>query len=404
MGSSVFSACTQYLARVAGANQPTERRRLVERIASATALPVAALLVGTGAAIAAPAEQGGVGVEEAPLVQPGVPADEHPVPEPDRIEVREAEVREYWVAPPIEYENVPTRPAPTHYYEDAPIAPVAVGHLHLPTPVEPVAPIEAPARRLRIGDYVADRPNWLSEGDLDKTNNTAAVSEAQVNTFWRSIGVETTRADRIGAATIGGAAVGGLGLGAALGIPAAAAGGLVGGVSGFNIGLALAPAAGAFVPGVGWVTPPVVNAAGGAAVGAAAAGIPVAAVAGAVGALGGAAVGAALGAGDTLAEPVEVQVPDAPTVDRAAITEATRDTVARTEAAPGGSVAVETVRAAATQAPAQVAANSASVRAAAVAQPGGADLVRRVEELGGATASAFAPATEILDAVRAGLV
>ncbi|GAA4484769.1 hypothetical protein GCM10023094_38610 [Rhodococcus olei] len=384
----------------------------MQRVAVVGALPLAVAIVCSGVATAAPAEQGGVGVEEAPRDQPGVPAEEAaPAPAPGPAPVAEpavAEPKEYWVAPPVEYDNVPTRPAPTYYYEDAPSAPVTVQQLHLPTPVEPVAPIEAPPERLRLGDYVAAKPNWLSGEDLDKTNNTAAVFEAQVDTFWKSIGVETSRADRIGAATVGGAALGGLGTAAALGVPAAVAGGLVGGVSGFGIGLAMAPEAGALLPVVGWVAPPVLNAAGGAAVGAAVAGIPVALVAGTTGAIVGAATGMAFGAGDTLAEPIEVEIPDAPTVDAAAITDATRDTVARVESLPGGPGAVEAVRQADRQVPLQVADAAAQVRDTVTAQPGGRDLVQRVEAAGAATATTFAPVAgpvgEVLDAVRAGLV
>ncbi len=408
----MLSTCVQYFVRAAGGTDAAGRnRRRIERITMAAALPMAALLVGTGVAIAAPAEQGGVGVEEAPFDQPGVPADPQAAPESEPVtaapESGRADTKEYWVAPPTEYDNVPTRPAAVVYYDeyvDEPIAPVTVQELHLPIPVEPVAPIEAPARRLRLGDYVADRPNWLSEANLDKTNNTAAVAEAQVNTFWRSIGVETSRADRIGAATIGGAAVGGLGGATAVGLPAALLGGLLGG----GVGVAnAAPAAligAAATAGLGAVPAATLNTAAGAAIGAAALGIPVAVAAGTTGAVLGAATGMTLGAGDTLAEPIEVQIPDAPTADRASITETTRNTVAQADALPGGPVAVDAIRDVATHAPVQAADATAQIRATAVAQPGGADLVQRVEAVGTAIAPVTGPVGEAFDAVRAGLV
>ncbi|NKW34486.1 hypothetical protein GS942_21385 [Rhodococcus hoagii] len=65
--------------------------------------------------------------------------------------------------------------------------PIRVEQLHLPTYVEPVAPIQAPEKRLRLGDYITDKPNWMSEEYLDRTNNSAAVAEAQMATFWKSV-------------------------------------------------------------------------------------------------------------------------------------------------------------------------------------------------------------------------
>lgn len=387
-------------------------RRRIERVSMAGALPVALAIVCSGVATAAPAQQPGVGVESETPSQPGVPAAApEAVAEPAPAEpMAPAEPKEYWVAPPVEYDNVPTRPAPTVYYEedDAPIAPAAVQQLHLPVPVEPVAPIEAPAERLRLGDYVADKPNWLTEDDLAKTNNTAAAYEAQVNTAWRSVGIEASRADRIGAATIGGAAVTGLGFAAGAGIPAAVAGGLIGGA----IGTAVLPESvgiGTVVlPVAGTITAPVVTVAAGAAIGAAAAGIPVAVVAGTIGGVVGAAHGMAFGAGDTLAEPIEMEIPDAPTVDPAAITEQTRATVAQVETLPGGPAAVDAVRDTVAWVPPQLAAATEQARTTALGQPGGPDLIRRVEASATATADTFAPVTtpvnEVLGAIGAGLV
>ncbi|MGW5074335.1 insoluble domain protein [Rhodococcus sp. NPDC004095] len=383
-------------------------RRRVERVTVAGALPVAIAIAYSGVAAAVPVQPG---VSDAPEAQPGVDA-EVPSPaaevSPPTADVVPDEPKAYWVAPPVEYDNVPTRPAPTYYYEEAPIAPAGVQQLHLPVPVEPVAPIEAPAQRLRLGDYVADKPNWLSEEDLDKTNNTAAAYEAQVNTAWRSVGVEASRADRIGAATVAGAAAGGLGAAAALGLPAAVAGGLVGGAIGTTVLPESVGIGTAVLPGVGTITAPVLTIAAGAGIGAAAAGIPVAVVAGTAGAVVGAAQGMAFGAGDTLAEPVEMQIPDAPTVDPGAITEGTRATVAQVETLPGGPQAVDAVRDAVEWVPPQVAATTEQVRTATLGRPGGPELVHRVEATATATADAFAPITgpagEVAGAVVAGLV
>ncbi|MFF0818575.1 insoluble domain protein [Rhodococcus sp. NPDC003318] len=386
-------------------------RRRVERVSTAGALPVALAIVCSGVATAAPAEQPGVTDEVETSSQPGVSDPEFdPAPAEAVAPAASDAPKQYWVAPPAEYDNVPTRPAPTSYYEeyDAPIAPASVQDLHLPVVVEPVAPIEAPAERLRLGDYVADKPNWLSEENLDKTNNTAAAYEAQVNTAWRSVGIEASRADRIGAATVGGAATYGLGVAAATGIPAAVVGGLIGGTLGgmFGVGV-VAPAAGVVLPVVGFVSGPVLSTANGAAIGAAVVGIPVAVVAGTIAGVVGGAQGMAFGAGDTLAEPIELEIPDAPTVDPGAITEQTRATVAHVETLPGGVQAVTAVRDAVEWVPPQIAAATEQARTTALGQPGGPDLVRRIEASATATADAFAPVTspvnEVLGAIAAAL-
>ncbi|MFE3289497.1 insoluble domain protein [Rhodococcus sp. NPDC059234] len=394
-------------------------RRVAERAAVAGTIPLAIAVAGAGTALAAPV-QPGVMADEAQ--QPGVgestPVPEvAPTPEPAPEPATEpTEPRQYWIAPPVEYDNVPTRALPT--YDEAPVAPAAAAQLHLPEPVAPVAPIEAPRDMLRLGDFVAAKPNWLSSDDMDKTNNTAAVAEAQMSTFWRSIGVEASRSDKVAAATIAGAAAGGLGAATAAGVPAAVAGGLVGGAIGAQIGATSGIAAGQMVPVVGWVAGPAVGAVAGgaigAAAGAAAAGIPVAVAAGTVGALAGGAAGTAFGAGDTLDEPVEFVIPDAPVVGPAAITAATEQAVAQVETAPGGPEVVAAVRDAADAAPQQLSALNADAnaqvavaRTAAVAHPAGADAVARIETAGADLGRALQPAAgavaDVLGAVHAGL-
>ncbi|TQF69060.1 insoluble domain protein [Rhodococcus spelaei] len=388
----------------------SRRRQVAERVAVAGTIPLAMAVACAGTALAAPV-QPGVMTDEAE--QPGV-GDSTPKPEAAPAPAPEpapepAEPRQYWVAPPVEYDNVPTRSVPT--YDEAPVAPATVQTLHLPEPVAPVAPIEAPRDMLRLGDFIAAKPNWLSKEDMEKTNNSAAVAEAQMATFWRSIGIEASRSDKVAAATIAGATAGGLGAATVAGVPAAVVGGLIGGTIGGNIGMGM----GTVVwPGVGTVTNGAIGTGIGAAAGAAVAGIPVAVVAGTAGAIVGGVAGAAFGAGDTSTEPVEFVIPDAPVVDPPAITAATRQAVAQVEAMPGGHEVVAAVRTAADAAPQQLAQLTADtnaqigvVRTAAVAHPVGANAVAEIETVGADLGRAFQPATgavaDVLNAVHAGL-
>ncbi|MCL2533096.1 MAG: hypothetical protein FWE39_02930, partial [Nocardiaceae bacterium] len=223
------------------------RARAVARAAIVPSAAAAVLVAASGAAQAAPNQlpsQGGVtsapstqgGVTSSPSTQGGVtsaPAQPEPV---------------YWVEPPAEYQNIEYQPLENYDYDTntyvAPeydyVAPLQaqVQDLHLPTYVEPTAPIIAPRETLRLGAYQAPQPNWITDGDLARTNNTSAVIEAQVSTFWRSLGVETTRANRIAAAQIGMGAAGAV-LGAAgFGGLAALAGGAAGTYNGTVTGLA----------------------------------------------------------------------------------------------------------------------------------------------------------------------
>ena len=58
--------------------------------------------------------------------------------------------------------------------------------LHLPGPVDVVAPIIAPRDTLRIGTFHIAQPNWVSDIDLERTNNTTAIIESGVATGWNS--------------------------------------------------------------------------------------------------------------------------------------------------------------------------------------------------------------------------
>ncbi len=119
--------------------------------------------------------------------------------------------------PPAEYQNIPQQPLPNWDYDagtyDAPAdysvaPPVDYSNIHLPGPVEIVAPIIAPKAKGRIGDFVFEQKTWMSDQDLARTNNTSGVIESQVATFYKSIGIPVDRASRIAAAQLGGGAAG----------------------------------------------------------------------------------------------------------------------------------------------------------------------------------------------------
>ncbi|WP_137723226.1 hypothetical protein [Prescottella subtropica] len=313
-------------------------RSRVSAVARAAIVPSAAaavLVAASGIASAAPEElpsQGGV--TSAPSTQGGVTAT---VPATETAPTAPAQPEPvYWVEPPAQYQNIEYQPLENYDYgtdtysapEDYYVAPLQVQELHLPTYVEPTAPIIAPRETLRLGTFHTPQPNWVTDGDLARTNNTSAVAEAEVSTFWRSLGVETTRANRLAAAQVGMGAVG--------------AG--VAGAGGALIGGAIGGAANALNPpmwfeGIGWVPGNAIAVAAGAAIG----GIPAAVVGGVVGA----GLGTAIGAGD-LGEPIDLPIPD---VDQAAVTERTQQTLTEWDATPTGAVAASTVRDVVEQAP-----------------------------------------------------
>ncbi|MEV0682776.1 hypothetical protein AB0I35_02820 [Nocardia sp. NPDC050378] len=122
-----------------------------------------------------------------------------------------------------------TRPVPDY---TTPAPPVVIEELHLPEPVEPVAPIAPPPRTLRVGDFTAPAPEELPAEILDGVNTTAADVEAAIATQGRSIGINPSRSDKIAAATVGGALAGA----AIAGVPAAAVGAVGGGLAGAAVG------------------------------------------------------------------------------------------------------------------------------------------------------------------------
>ncbi|AQA20873.1 hypothetical protein BTZ20_5831 [Rhodococcus sp. MTM3W5.2] len=365
-------------------------------------IPLAIAITCAGPAFAQP----GVMVPEAE--QPGVVAEAAPEPAPaPEAEPVDPESKTYWIAPPVEYAEVPTRPVPTYDYSEysEPVAPVQIQELHLPVPVEVVAPIEAPKERLRIGDYVSDQPNWLSDEYLNRTNNTSAVIEAQVNTFWKSIGVDAERSDRIAAATIGGAAAGAVTGAMTAGVPFAVGGALIGGTIGGNIGVGIGNA---FIPGIGWVAAAPVGTAAGAAIGAAAAGIPAAAVGAVVGGVAGGAAGTAFGAGDSLGTPTELVLPNVTEPDAAALKLQAGEEYARLAMEqPAAATAVVDAVVAAPQLAEQVTGQAVAAREATLAQPGGEQVIAGLDAAAVELNHAFGPVAgmvgEALAAGRDGL-
>ncbi|WP_426374311.1 insoluble domain protein [Rhodococcoides fascians] len=317
--------------------------RSLTRIATATtaASVMAVFCYGTASAAPgdAPATQGDI-TTAAPSTQGPLTSDAPSTQGELTAPAAQPEKRVYWVAPPAQYDQTEWQTWDAYYDNDStstnnsgtattsdnsgttvepaepvapaePAAPLDVSTLHGPTAVEdPTAPIAAPDKTVKFGDFYADQPSWLSDQDRDRTNNSTAVIEAQVTDFWRSIGVPTDRAQRLGAAQI---AAGGAGLvtGAiAAGTPGAVVGALGGGTIG-GIGGALAGGLIPIAPGIAPITTGVAGTAAGAAIGAVVVGVPSAALGGAVGLATGVALGTTYGAGD-LGEPQKIELPDFP--------------------------------------------------------------------------------------------
>lgn len=284
----------------------------------------------------------------------------------------------YWVTPPPQYQNITyqslqnwdydanTYTAPNNT-DDA--TPIDYSQLHLPSPVEVIAPIIAPRDTLRFGTFHIAQPNWVTDADLERTNNTTSVVESMVATFWHSTGVPVDKASRESAAQVAGAAGGALTGGLALATPFATGGALIGGTIGGNIGMGLGNV---FVPGIGWVAGGLAGTGAGAGIGALALGTP-AFIAGAFG--GGAAgfvAATAYGAGE-LGEPVDIEIPD---VDQSAVSAQTQDTLAGWEnSGPVGAAVATTVRDTVAAAPAI----DGQVRGFVAAQPGGEQIIEQVD-------------------------
>lgn len=167
------------------------------------------------------------------------------------------------------------RPVPKDEY----LSPVE--SLHGPVPVAPVPPIAPPSGMLRFGNVQVEAPDWLPREPAIQLNDAASVTEADLATFFDSVGMERTRSDRVASQTVGSAALGAA-AGAAVASPFALIGAGVGGALGLVIGLPFAP--------IGLAAGPI-----GAAYGAAIMAAPLAAI--------GAGIGAGLGAMQALTAP-----------------------------------------------------------------------------------------------------
>ncbi|MFE3760121.1 hypothetical protein ACFXO9_37950 [Nocardia tengchongensis] len=167
------------------------------------------------------------------------------------------------------------RPVPKSEY----LSPVEF--LHGPVPVAPVPPIAPPPGMLRFGNVQVEVPDWLPREPAIQLNDAAAVTEADLATFFDSVGMERTRSDRVASQTVGSAALGAA-AGAAIASPFALIGAGVGGALGLAIGVPFAP--------IGLAAVPI-----GAAYGAALMAAPLAAI--------GAGIGATLGATQALTAP-----------------------------------------------------------------------------------------------------
>jgi hypothetical protein len=120
---------------------------------------------------------------------------------------------------------------------DVGLAPVDTNRLHMPNPdaVPDVAPIQAPAGKLRCGDAKVDIPGWLPAAQAGQVNEAAARTEARLARTLDSAGFAPSRSDRIAAQTLGGAATGVV-VGGIAGIPPVLPGAVIGGVIGAVVG------------------------------------------------------------------------------------------------------------------------------------------------------------------------
>ncbi|MDC3729242.1 MULTISPECIES: insoluble domain protein [unclassified Rhodococcus (in: high G+C Gram-positive bacteria)] len=346
------------------------RRRTVRQQATAAfvaSAAVAAGLVLTPAAGAAPSQGGTTGG----ATQGGTTTTPVPAPEPDVVSVPEAPSEPiYWSAPPAvapQYAPLPNYDYDTGRYDRQAgyTPPLDLSTLHAPIEVEQAPIYIAPPEKIMVGDIHVTQPNWVTDADRERTNNTAGLTRSQVATFWKSVGVGADRADRVAAAQIGGVAAGATAGAVAGAVPGALIGGTIGGIGGAALG-GVVPLP---IPVLPEVTTGVAGTVAGAAIGAAVGAVPGAVVGGAVGL----AAGTAFGAGDDEGQPIEVELPD---VDQDVIAEQAAATVEQWQSSgPVGAAAAEMVQDAVQTAP-QI---DAQAREWVTAQPGGDSVIAGVD-------------------------
>lgn len=366
--SNDINTGTRAALRTGGRHRKAQAAATAALVASAA---VAAGLVLAPSAGAVPAQGGTTGGG----TQGGTTSTPAPAPEPAYVPEAPAEPVYWTPAPAVQpiYVPKPNYDYGTNQYTgySTYVAPIDYSTLHAPTYIEPAPMYIAPPKTLMIGDYHAEQPNWLTDGDLERTNNTSELIRSQVSTFYRSIGVDADRADRVAAGQLAGT-IGGAVSGAALGaVPGALIGGTVGGNIGLGVGgfvsVPLAPVPG--LPAVVVVPTTVAGTAVGAAIGGAITAVPGAIAGGAAGF----AAGTAFGAGDDEGQPIEVELPN---IDSEAITAQTETTLTEwEESGPVGQAATTAVRDVVDAAPGidQLA------RDWATAQPGGQQVVDAID-------------------------
>jgi hypothetical protein len=323
--------------RTQGRRENGERRTPV--ILGLTSAAVAAsIAVGFGAGMAQAAphqggtspsdtapQQGGTTPEQAAPQQGGTtPTPEVApvvVPGPGAIPAPPQE------APYQPYVQPSTYTAPT--YEES-YDPVPQRPLTAPKPVAPVRPIAPPPEKIRVGNFVTDIPEGMSERDVNSVNAWSAYGEAKIAQGLISVGVPEDEASRQAAATIIGVMTGGTAGAVALGIPAAAMGAVGGAIIGTGVGAVaggiynavtfagvnvipgFGPIGYANAIGLGALAGAGIGLAAGGAIGAVGVGAAGAAVGAALGGTAGGAVAYALGAGDPGANPDEPWQPGDP--------------------------------------------------------------------------------------------
>ncbi|QCQ94158.1 insoluble domain protein [Rhodococcus sp. SGAir0479] len=352
------------------------KHRRVSRAAKAGIVPATAaaiVVAGAGIANADPVElpsQGGV-TTPAPSTQGGTTA----APQPAYVPEAPSQPT-YWVeAPAVQprYAPKPNYDYQTNQYTQQSnyVAPIDYSALHAPVAVEAAPMYIAPPKTLMIGDYHAEQPNWLTDEDLERTNNTSELIRSQVSTFYRSIGIDADRADRVAAGQIAGT-IGGAALGAGIGaVPGALLGGNIGGNAGLAVGGFVSVPLGVIpgLPATVIVPTTVAGTAAGAAIGGAITAVPGAIAGGAVGFT----AGTAFGAGDDQGQAIEV---DLPSIDPEAITTQAETTLTQwEESGPVGQAAATAVRDVVAAAPGI----DQQARDWATAQPGGQQVVDAID-------------------------
>ncbi|UNN05363.1 hypothetical protein [Rhodococcus opacus] len=409
-------------------------RRRAERAAVWCAVPVALCVACAGVAQAAPSQPGTGGGSQPGTGGGSQPGTSAPAPEQSRDylpgytpspNVQNSEWRQYsdwetgyqqpqyeapqyaqWSSPQTGYDAAPSYQQ-AYVEEPTQSAPSVVEPEPVPAPPmverKGIAPVEAPEGYIFTGAGLLEQPDWMPDEDRDRITNTIAAVQADAGNALTDAGVNAPQADRITGGAIGGGLLGAGIVGTGLAVPVAVLGAGVGAGIGAGIGAAVT------APTGGWGVGP--GAAIGAGTGAVVLGAPAFVLGAGLGGVGGAVAGATVFGGQdvTVQEPAPAPAPESapeplwtpPVVDTAAVSAQTSAVVEQVQAVPGGSEVVEQARDFAASAPAyveqatpRVDASAALVRDAALAQPGGDQVVASVESAGTNAAAAAAPVIE----------